>query len=277
MLIRIISSIIGIIIGITVLFLSDTLLFNAAIAAICIIMSYELLNAGGCLKYKFASGICFAFALLMPFAVETPNVILRYFFCLLCVLLLFIALLKRHETMGIETLAYMITTTMLATLSMCCLVLLLHLSEVHGVSYVLLCLLGAWLGDSGAYFVGSKFGKHKLCPKISPKKTVEGAIGGLVTVAASFIIYSYIYKAFMAHFYNTSVVVHFGPMIAMGLACGVLGIIGDLSASVIKRQFDIKDFGKIMPGHGGIMDRFDSVLFVAPFMALVLTAFNIYS
>jgi phosphatidate cytidylyltransferase len=277
MLVRIISSIIGIAIGITVLFLSDTLLFNAAISVICVIMSYELLNAGGCLKYKFASSICFAFALLMPFAVETENVILRYFFCLLCVLLLFIALLKRHATMGIETLAYMITTTMLATLSMCCLVLLLHLSEVHGVSYVLLCLLGAWLGDSGAYFIGSKFGKHKLCPNISPKKTVEGAIGGLVTVALSFLLYSIIYRAFMAYFYDVKVVVHIVPMLFMGLSCGVLGIVGDLSASIIKRQFNIKDFGKIMPGHGGIMDRFDSVLFVAPFMALVLTAFNIYS
>jgi phosphatidate cytidylyltransferase len=166
---------------------------------------------------------------------------------------------------------------MLSTLSMCCLVMLLRSSSVHGVNYVVLCLAGAWLGDSGAYFVGSKFGKHKLCPNISPKKSVEGAIGGLITVAVVFVVYSLCYKLFMLHFMDIEFTVHYFSIAIIGLICGVLGIIGDLSASVIKRETGIKDFGKIMPGHGGMMDRFDSVLFVAPFMALTLTAVEIFT
>jgi phosphatidate cytidylyltransferase len=277
MLIRIISSIVGIAVAIGVLFVSDTLVFNAFIALICVILTEELLHANDCLKYRFASTVCFTFAVVMPFMVQTGNVAMRYAFCLLCVLLLFIALLKYHKEMPMNKLFYMITTTMLSTLSMCCLVMLLRSSSVHGVNYVVLCLAGAWLGDSGAYFIGSKFGKHKLCPNISPKKSVEGAIGGLVTVAVVFVVYSLCYKLFMLHFMNIEFKVHYFSIAIIGFICGVLGIIGDLSASVIKRETGIKDFGKIMPGHGGMMDRFDSVLFVAPFMALTLTAVEIFT
>jgi phosphatidate cytidylyltransferase len=213
----------------------------------------------------------------MPFMVQTGNVAMRYAFCLLCVLLLFIGLIKYHKDMSMNKLFYMITTTMLSTLSMCCVVMLLRSSAVHGVNYVVLCLAGAWLGDSGAYFIGSKFGKTKLCPNISPKKTVEGAIGGVITVALVFVVYSLCYKAFMAHFMDIDFNVHYITIAIIGLVCGVLGIIGDLSASIIKRETGIKDFGKIMPGHGGFMDRFDSVLFVAPFMALTLTAVELFT
>ncbi|MDR0987213.1 MAG: phosphatidate cytidylyltransferase [Ruminococcus sp.] len=277
MLLRITTSLIGIAIGIAVLFVSDTIIFNIAIAAICVILTEELLHAADCLKYRLASTVCFAFSIVMPFSVGTENTAARYVFCLLCVLILFISLLKNHKTMAFEKLCYMLTTTMLSTLSMCCLVMLLRGGGIHGVNYVLLCLIGAWLGDSGAYFVGRKFGKHKLCPNISPKKTVEGAIGGLLTVTASFVIYSICYHAVMKHFFSTEFTVNFIPIIIIGFICGLLGIAGDLSASVIKREYGIKDFGKIMPGHGGLMDRFDSVLFVAPFMAQVLTAFDLYS
>jgi phosphatidate cytidylyltransferase len=81
----------------------------------------------------------------------------------------------------------------------------------------------------------------------------------------------------MKHFMHVDFTVNYIPIIIIGFICGLLGIAGDLSASVIKREYGIKDFGKIMPGHGGLMDRFDSVLFVAPFMAQVLTAFDLYS
>jgi phosphatidate cytidylyltransferase len=277
MLVRIITSLVGIIIGIGILLVSNTIVFNIAIAVICVVLTEELLRAADCLKYRIASTTCFAFSIVMPFTVGTINTAARYAFCLLCVLILFISLLKNHGSFPIEKLCYMVTTTVLSTLSMCCLVLLLRNGGIHGVNYVILCLLGAWLGDSGAYFIGTKFGKHKLCPSISSAKTIEGAVGGLLTVTASFILYSLAYHAVMKHFFNTDFNVNAIPLVIIGFICGILGIVGDLSASVIKREFGIKDFGKIMPGHGGLMDRFDSVLFVAPFMALILTSFDIFS
>ncbi|MDE6594779.1 MAG: phosphatidate cytidylyltransferase, partial [Oscillospiraceae bacterium] len=149
---------------------------------------------------------------------------------------------------------------------------------LHGVCYIVLCLAGAWLGDSGAYFVGTfwKFWeKHKLCPEISPKKTWEGAVGGVLTVGLVFALYAFGYRIVQGY-RGYSFEVNYLYLVIMGLVCGVLGIIGDLSASLIKRQYGIKDFGNIMPGHGGLMDRFDSVLFVAPFMMFVLSHFTIF-
>jgi phosphatidate cytidylyltransferase len=276
MAIRLFSSLVGVIIAVVVLSLSSTMLFNIAIAIVCVVLTEELLNAYDCLKYRFASTVCFAFAVVMPFMVQTGNVPMRYAFCLLCVLLLFLALLKNHETMSFSKLAYMLTTTMLSTLSLCCVIMLLRSNGSFGINYVILCLAGAWFGDSGAYFIGTKFGKHKLCPSISPKKTYEGAAGGIATVVFVFILYSLIVK-FLDEFFDERVItIKYIPLVLTGICCGLLGIVGDLSASIIKRETGIKDFGKFMPGHGGLMDRFDSLLFVAPFMALTLTVVDVY-
>ncbi len=133
---------------------------------------------------------------------------------------------------------------------------LLNLGLVH----LLLILNFSSICDTGAYFVGVTMGKHKLCPKISPKKTVEGAIGGLV---ASVLVTILITKIFT--FPNMWLMVALTPIFC------IFGIIGDLSASVIKRRVGIKDYGKLIPGHGGIMDRFDSILLIAPvYMILYL-------
>jgi phosphatidate cytidylyltransferase len=275
---RLLSSFIGIILAIGVLFLADTIIFNIAVAIVSFIITYELLKADKCLDYKFQTGVCLGFAASMPIAAQNLSMELRYVFSLFCVFLLFCGMLRKHKTLSIEKLSYMIAVTILATLSITCLITLKNTSAVHGVCYVVLCLAGAWLGDAGAFFVGKRFGKHKLAPIISPKKTVEGAVGGVITVGIVFVIYSFCYAEFMTYFKLTdSVFVPNYPVIAaIGLVCGVLGIVGDLSASVIKRQTGIKDFGNIMPGHGGLMDRFDSVLFVAPFMSLVLPYLDIF-
>lgn len=124
----------------------------------------------------------------------------------------------------------------------------------------------------GAYFAGTFLGKHKLCPEISPKKTVEGFIGGLLSNGVIFVVINLIYVVFFVEGYKVNYVNTF----ILGLICAVLGTIGDLTASLIKRQCDIKDYGNIMPGHGGLMDRFDSVLFVVPFIYVYLNYLNIY-
>ena len=142
--------------------------------------------------------------------------------------------------------------------------------------FILLILCFAWGGDTCAYFAGRAFGKHKLCPVVSPKKTVEGAIGGVLGTMVFGVIATVIYSIAanrMEEFTRTNIGVSMYVVIAL-LACvaAVLGIYGDLFASVVKRQCGIKDYGTIFPGHGGILDRFDSVMFIAPFVTMVVIA-----
>ncbi len=125
-----------------------------------------------------------------------------------------------------------------------------------GLEYVVYCLLVVWTTDSGAYFVGRKLGKNKLWPEISPKKTIEGFIGGIVIAVIFAIGMQLIYP-----FANGYILLVFVTIFA-----SIIGQMGDLVESAIKRHFDVKDSGNILPGHGGILDRFDSLLFVVPLL-----------
>ncbi|NLI60985.1 MAG: phosphatidate cytidylyltransferase [Clostridiales bacterium] len=131
-------------------------------------------------------------------------------------------------------------------------------SHPYGMNLLILTLLVTWSTDTFAYFVGKSFGKRKLCPSISPNKTIEGSLGGLIGSIVVGIIYGTVLKYRLTISIN---LYHFG---IIGLLGGVLSQLGDLCASSIKRFCDIKDFGKLMPGHGGLLDRFDSLLFTLP-------------
>lgn len=122
-------------------------------------------------------------------------------------------------------------------------------------------LIGAWATDICAYLVGVTMGKHKLCPAISPKKSVEGSIGGIVGVVIVLTLYC---RLGLARWIPAFAEVPVYAYILLGIACGVLSQAGDLTASMVKRHFGVKDYGKIFPGHGGVLDRFDSLFFVAP-------------
>jgi len=121
-----------------------------------------------------------------------------------------------------------------------------------GACLVMLTFLGTWACDTGAYFIGRAFGKTKLAPRLSPNKTWEGAAGGFVSSIVVTTIAGYVIHLPLAH------------CLALGALFGVLTQLGDLSESSIKRELDIKDFGTMVPGHGGILDRFDSLLFTGP-------------
>ena len=146
------------------------------------------------------------------------------------------------------------------------------LSDRHGVVYIVLSLCGAWIADTAAYFTGTFLGKHKLCPEISPKKTIEGFAGGLIFNGLFMAAFNFVYVTYFAKGCGVNYISSF----FLGVFCAALGTLGDLTASLLKRQRGIKDYGNIMPGHGGVMDRFDSVLFVAPFMHAYLSMINIY-
>lgn len=138
---------------------------------------------------------------------------------------------------------------------------------VYGNYLVWLVFLCSWGSDTCAYAVGVLFGKHKMTPKLSPKKSVEGAIGGVVGAALLFVLYTH----FAVNRYTETTF----PLLlsaVLGAVGALVSMVGDLAASAVKRDHDIKDYGKLIPGHGGIMDRFDSVIVSAPliFIGLVI-------
>ena len=134
----------------------------------------------------------------------------------------------------------------------------------QGSALVLIPFIAAFASDSMALFAGMMFGKHKLAPKVSPKKTVEGSIGGILGGVLGMVLFRFVLQLAIGH------TVSWLWIFATGIVGSLLGQLGDLSFSVIKREYQIKDYGKLLPGHGGVLDRFDSVLFVAPFVAWML-------
>ena len=140
-----------------------------------------------------------------------------------------------------------------------------------GVSraYLLLPLILSFACDTFAYFTGLAVGRHKLAPKVSPKKTVEGAVGGL----AGNVICGLLFAWVMNRWFGGAI--SYEPMALLSLFCGVVAQLGDLSFSLIKREFGVKDYGKIFLAHGGVLDRFDSVLFVAPTLAALMQFLNV--
>ncbi|MGG0657968.1 phosphatidate cytidylyltransferase [Rummeliibacillus pycnus] len=129
-------------------------------------------------------------------------------------------------------------------------------TRAEGLAYVVYALVIVWTTDSGAYFIGRKLGKNKLWPEISPNKTIEGFVGGIVVAIISAIIFQLIAEIDKSYV----------TLIIVTIVASVFGQLGDLVESAIKRHYGVKDSGKILPGHGGILDRFDSLLFVLPLL-----------
>jgi len=141
--------------------------------------------------------------------------------------------------------------------------------HASGVSraYLLLPFILSFACDTFAYFAGLALGKHKLAPKVSPNKTIEGSVGGLLGNLVCGLLFVFVMKTW---FYGSSGTLTYGVMAVLSLFCGVVAQLGDLSFSLIKREFGVKDYGKIFFAHGGVLDRFDSVLFVAPALAALM-------
>lgn len=149
-------------------------------------------------------------------------------------------------------------------------IILLRDEGIAGRFLFIMPFVFSWVTDSFAYFCGRLFGKHKLIPAVSPKKTVEGAVGGAVFCALTAFLYGFIVqKAF-------GVAPSYPVLIIGGLIISVVSQIGDLVMSAIKRQYGVKDFGYMLPGHGGLLDRFDSSIAVTVILVLINTYFPIF-
>jgi len=176
--------------------------------------------------------------------------------------LLFAEMMRDHVKLSFEMLAMTISAGVLVPF------LLSAIVRVHtlrlGRYFIMIPFIMAFGPDAGAYFAGMAFGQHKLAPVISPKKTVEGMIGGLLTGMAVMVIYTLILQL------GFSMKVNYMYALIYGLIGALGATFGDLCFSVIKRQTGIKDYGSIFPGHGGILDRFDSMVIVAPLAEVLL-------
>ncbi len=241
---------------------SFPLALNIAVALISTASVYELVRAVG-LEKKWV--LCLP-ALLTAAAVPfCGDGMLLPVYCLFTVLL-FSAMVLYHREITFKEAGVLYSMVVLIPIALRCLVSLRGLSPEHGMYYVLVAVFAAWAADVGAYFAGTFLGKHKLCPEISPKKTVEGAVGGLVVNMAVILLSGLIVAQGI---YRGTVEAHYLSLLLIGFFGSPISILGDLSFSLVKRSCHIKDFGQVIPGHGGILDRFDSVIFTAPFVYLV--------
>lgn len=242
---------------------------NIVLAVISVMGIWELFSALHLTKKLALSVPSAILAAVLPFL---PDSFARGVAFFLYTVVLFGAMIRHHQTITFREVAVIYSMTILIPTALETLVGLRNLGGSHGMFYVIVTIFAAWAADAGAYVFGSRFGKHKLCPNISPKKTVEGVVAGVLVNIAMMLLFGFIFQ----HIYWASTVsVHYGVLAAIGAFGAALSVLGDLSFSLIKRSCHIKDFSEIIPGHGGILDRFDSVIFVAPFVYLLVQLFPI--
>ena len=177
-------------------------------------------------------------------------------------LLMFSEMMKDHVKMRFETLSMCFVGGLVVPYLMSSVVRILDTNL--GRYVILIPFAIACICDAGAYFIGVRFGKHKLAPVVSPNKTIEGALGGLASGVLAMLLYAFILDV------PLKFDVSYGAAVVYGIAGCLAGELGDLCFSVIKRQTGIKDYGNLIPGHGGVLDRFDSILAVAPLVEALL-------
>ncbi len=254
-----------------VLFIPWSVALTVATSFICGVAVYEILSVTKVVQHRGLEAAAIVFAVIAPFF-SRMNGGWVFVLCLLYVLALVLLTIRYHESVSIDKVGIVFLLSVLISISLSCLSYLRTAGErdSDGLFYVFLALLTAWMADTGAYFVGTFFGKHKLCPRISPKKTVEGLIGGIAVSVLCSLLAGLVYeRAVLGGAANVS----YGEIFVLSLICAPLSVVGDLFASIIKRRCGVKDFGNMFPGHGGMMDRFDSLLFVLPTVLLTVRQF----
>ena len=264
---RLITAGVGIIIGALVFVFGEmnSIVVTAAVVIVTAIMCGEYLAAKNLHKNKMIFFPCVAFAALIPALPYTGAGFIPYFVFVLylCAITVFC-----HDTIDLEDILYTFFGVSLISLSMALFTIRVCAANWHPTFWAVLIFGVPWIADSAAYFVGSAIGKHRLCPAISPKKTVEGAIGGVVFATILPLLFGLIFKNVYAA-ENTWIEVNWLILPVIGLVNSLVSILGDLLFSVIKRKCGIKDYGSIMPGHGGLLDRFDSVILCVPFVYFI--------
>ncbi len=261
---RLKSGIILVIIAAVTLYLGGIVTF-AVTALISLIGIYELLRVIGVEKSMLAvtvysGSILYYLLLLLDLEqYEMPLILL----VLIVLLTIYVFTYPRYH---INQVAITFFSLFYVTVMLSC-VYRIRMLE-NGGYMIVLVFLCAWGNDTLAYCAGRLFGKHKMAPVLSPKKTVEGAVGGVIGAGLLGLLYGLIARHYIL---ADHILITFTCVTAIG---AVISIVGDLAASAIKRNYDIKDYSQLIPGHGGILDRFDSMIITAPiiYYLLVLAA-----
>lgn len=258
MVIRIITGLILLPLALLLIIKAHPHVFFLAIYIISLLATYEFINIAKNSPVKVNKFLVWASALIMPFTMYffydfTP-------FILACFILLFILfLLKMFSSNPTENVIEEVSYNFFISLYIPFLLTFLALIKNIGYEWVLFLCFVIWASDTFAYFTGVALGKHKLIPKVSPGKSVEGLIGGAVGALI------------VAYFFNKYLIGESITIVAI-IAIDVIaaGVIGDLIESMMKRSAGVKDSGSIIPGHGGILDRFDSLIIAAPVLYFYL-------
>ncbi len=260
---RVLSAFVAVVIFLIIMFLPD-LYFNLAFVVLAGMLVFELTRAFG--FDRWLKGVCVAFSMgiaaLCVFAYDYMFAGI-FLFAVVCCGFVIVKPGKYHIRMLIEAIFSVVYVGIFTSF----LPRILETAN-HGKFTLIFVFIAAWLSDTGAYFAGRFFGRHKLAPTISPKKTVEGAVGGVVSSLVFCLLYGWGLAAIMDFDVN------YGLIAVAAIVGSVLGQIGDLLASMIKRECGIKDFGNIMPGHGGMLDRCDSVVLIGPFLYYFICMFG---
>ncbi len=265
---RIITAIVAIAIFVPICIFSDYIVFPIAMAILSAVAVNEMARCLGFNKKLVLTIPMYLIAILLPisrfllikqshfFMLAMISVFFMLIYCLTYVML------RKNQ----DRINDVITFYGLFVYIVGCFSSIVCVRYMAGGKYIyLLIFLGAWVCDTFAYFTGKFLGKHKLIPEISPKKTVEGSIGGIVFTIIAFVVYGLIVN----NNFGDKIQISYVLLVILGLASSIISQIGDLVASSIKRQYEIKDYGRLFPGHGGVLDRFDSVMLVAPVTYIV--------
>ena len=269
---RLLSGIVLMIIAITFIVAGGYPLFGL-ITVISVIGLYELYRAVGMEKtvpgiIGYLSGVGLDVLILntdgglQPFRRVTYEHVLAWLICTLILLMVcYVICYPKYDS---EQMTMLFFGIFYVTLMMSFVFRLRFVEK--GVLYVWLIFIGAWGSDTCAYCVGKLIGKHKMPSALSPNKTIEGCAGGVIGAALIGLIFALVLFDSKEYLWK------------LALICGISAVIsqiGDLTASAIKRNHDIKDYGKLIPGHGGILDRFDSIIFIAPIVYYLVVFFHI--
>ena len=260
---RIIAAAVLVPVMILVLYALPKWVAAAVVSFLCAVGAYELLYRTGLVRHLRMVVYSAALAAFLPlwtfFSADALwlKVAVLAFFVLMFMEMMLAQTKLRFEKVGLCFAGGIVIPYLLTSL--------LRILASDGGRYVILIpFVLAFLSDSGAYFIGCRFGKHKLAPIISPNKSVEGMLGGIATAVVGMLLYCLVLQLIFG------CQVSYGYALVYGVLGSVAGVFGDLCFSVIKRQTGIKDYGNLIPGHGGVLDRFDSLLVAAPLVEILL-------
>lgn len=258
--------------GIPVLLFSSYIVYPIVVALFALIGVHEMMNTLGIRKDAALALPAYIAALTFPilayYMSERVSTLVGIFFVSVFALMLYFfgyAVVRKGNVLFSSISSHLVTLIYIIG-SFTALSLVRYIP--NGVYYFGMVFIASWVCDIFAYFSGRAFGKHKLIPEVSPKKTVEGAIGGVICTTLAFLLYGFIVSRF-----SGSPVPNYPVLAILGFTLSIVSMFGDLIASLIKREHGIKDYGKLFPGHGGVLDRFDSILAVAPILLAICIYF----